>query len=253
MGFRNAIFFVVSVFLTPSLAHAQPADTLHPGDPSLENLLPHFSTDTIDGYKIVNGKQIPGSTQIRTIQRFQEKGEDVLLVTVKHIPANTADTTLSQIVMQTRDLSMIRQGVRSPRDSGTVTYALGVISGWVVPHGKDWQKVSVHVGRPVFPDDGLAPWIIGLLPLKLDYEAAIPFFNMWRGEDIVQTLKVIGEGEIIDGDRTIDCWKIRVIGQGPPGFEQTRWIAKDSRRMIKQSYLKGEGDPEYWSVVRSWY
>jgi len=250
---RILVAIAATVLLVTGIAHAQPADTIRAGNPTFKGALPHFGTDTVEGYKVENGEWIPGSTQIRTIKRVSENGEDLILVTVKHISSDASDTTVNQTALRTSDLSLMRQSVRAPQDSGVVTYALGVISGWVVPPGGDWHTVNVHVGHPVFPDDGLSPWMLGMLPLKPDYEAAVPFFNMWRGEEVVQTLRVVGEGELAEDDRKVDCWKVRVDGQGPPGFEQTRWISKDSRRLIKQAYLKGKGDPEYWGVTRNWY
>jgi len=242
------------LFVVSSNAFAQLTDTIRPGHPALADALPYFGTDTIESWQEIDGEKKPTNTQIRTIERFQEKDGDVILITVTHIPYESADTTVNLTMIRTDDLSLIRQRVRSDIDSGQVTYALGVVSGWMVPPDEEWHPLSAHVGRRVFADDGIAPWLIGLLPLEPDYEAAIAMFNMWDGTEVVQTVRVVGSGEVVDGGRAVDCWKLEVTGdQGPPGYRQIRFISKESRRLIKGGYVKGTDDPQWWGAVRNWF
>jgi len=91
------------------------------------------------------------------------------------------------------------------------------------------RELDVELLRPVLPLEGQMPWILGLLPLREGYVAAIEEFSPWEGEAVWRRIEVLGSDRLRVGESEVDCWKLDAGSLGPPGYRATRWIDKRSR------------------------
>lgn len=239
--------------ITGSDAAAQIAsDTIHPGELNLP--APFLGVDTMDSYKVVNGERTRLNTWVRRIEVGIDDTIRILRVLTTHVSAKSGDTTKSHIILNAGDLSLAQQTVWSPNDSGGVYVLPSKIRGWISSPQVPWQAFTVMTGKPVFPDDGLAPWLLELLPYANGYRAAIARFNMWHKGETVAAVRVAGSEVLSNGVANVDCWVVDVDGAGgPPYYKQRRWVSKTSRRVLKIVMRKGGADPEYESVMRGWF
>jgi hypothetical protein len=235
----------------PTGAQTAP-DTVHVGELTLP--APFLGSDTMDSYKLEKGIKTPLNTWVRTTEAGINNLTRVLYINTAHVNAATGDTTKNWLTVDPEDMALRQHTVWSPSDSGRATFLGTRVFGWISGHGAAWHAFTTPTDHRLFPDDGIAPWFLELLPYELGYEATIPVFNMWRKGESYRHVKVVGDGELISGDIKIPCWMVEVEGAGgPPQFIQRRWISKSSRRLLQVRMSKGPDDPEYWGVMRGWY
>ena len=252
---RRTIGGVISAALVVLLATnacADTIDTVRVGSASLKGAAPFLMTDTIDSYVLRDGKRTDTNRKIRTITTAREGDTHVLDILTVHITLPAGDSTVNRTRIRAADLSLIRHGVRAETDSGLVTYLDGRLVGWAVPPGEDGHDIDTAIA-PSLPDDGLAPWLLELLPYKDGYRATVPVFSMWSVQDKWQKVRLLGSETLSKDGRSVECWRVAVEGVGPPGFDQIRWISKSSRRLLQQVYRKNPDDPQFWAVTRNWF
>lgn len=171
-----------------------------------------------------------------------------LEVRVVHDPGDGRITT-RRTVVDPGTLAMIEEDVHSPADSAHVEVRGGRITGWAVPRGGQRSRLDRPWPQPVFPDDGLAPWILGRLVLPQGtHQGVFEVFDVWRGGPRYLPFQEIGYDSLHVGSQVLPLEVFEVKGIGPPGYSQTRWI-DPSGRLVQSRLHKGPDDPEYWSVL----
>jgi len=229
-----------------------PLDTIYPGDMKLS--MPFIGVDTVDGYKQIGDSITQTNTWIREVKPAMDGERSVLRITTTHISLPDSDITRNLLIIDANDLSLIHQEVRAASDSAMITSdSVNHVTGWNKLPKRDMMIVDRPLDRPVFPDDGIGPWLFGALPLKLKDRITMPQFNPWTGDMKFPWVHVVGDGDLNNGDVKVPCWIITVRGSGPPGYEVRRWISKNSRRLLKQTAIRGPDDPVYSSVNRHWF
>jgi hypothetical protein len=80
--------------------------------------------------------------------------------------------------------------------------------------------------------------VLRLLPLEIGYQNRLNIFNHMIGVSVDVHLVVNGLDRVFDGKEDVDAWRIPIdIG----GSVQTYWISKETKELLKQSVMVGEG------------
>jgi hypothetical protein len=234
-----ALIMLMAVF--PVSLIGQRLDTVRAGSGSLRADLLMPGTYEHENYRVEGQNRILSS---RTTQTVEVRGDTVVIRTTH---ASSSDTSHSMTMVHRRDLALVHHEVRARRDSTNVTVNGDYLTGWSVLPGAPTQLIGLRMGRAVFPVEGQIPWLMGLLPLREGYRAAVPHFSEWTGKEGWDHLEVAAEEHVIVNGRGYDCWRVDAGPLGPPGYRMTRWIDSTTRRVV-QSALRGPaGQTEYWS------
>jgi hypothetical protein len=228
---------------------AQPLETVRVGSPVLRGATLRVGSDTVDDY-IVNeqGRQLTATT-VRTITIRPDSVEPSYEIKTLHWAAH-GDTSVSVMMVRAQDLSLLFHRVKAARDSAAVNASRAHLTAWVVLPNQPIRLLDLPLSSPVFGVEGQIPWLFPLLPLGLNYRAAVPHFSQWDGRERWDTVTVLSAERVTIGPYAFDCWKVDVGALGPPGYRMTRWVDRRTRRVV-QSVLRGSSGPEYWSYLRS--
>jgi hypothetical protein len=211
--------------------------------PSVARGLP-TGIDTVDGYQVDAGVR---KSTTRVIRKVGKMGSD-WLIGITHTTADGRETT--SITRTNKVYRMVEQLVQSKADSGQATWYGDSITGWISPKGKPKTDIDVTPSHPLFPDDGISPWILGVLPLADGMTGTIGVYNMWVGGERYESFRVSGSDRVAFSGAKVDCWTVELDRKGPPGYSETRWIDKATGRQVLSHMHKGKGDTEYWSALR---
>jgi hypothetical protein len=242
---------VIVLFCVVHIASAQvPADTIRPGQITLHT--PFLGTDTVDSYKIDGDDTTLTNTWIRTTGRAVAEAQPVFRIATTHVSHGSGDTTYNVLEVNPHDLALVRHDLRAPTDSAHAQCDTSAhVRGWSDMPSRGRHEIDVQYPAPVFPDDGIGPWLAGLLPLERHYAAVLPQFNLWSGGELYLTVKVVGDGPLNRGKLSFPCWLLEVSGRGgPPGYKTRWWISKTSRRLLQSVSRKTVSDPEYLAIMR---
>lgn len=234
-------------------ANAQFApDTLYPG--RVELVAPFFGVDTMEAFKVENGVRTLTNTWVRRISIGIEDTTRVIRVHTMYVRANRSDTTKNRLLIDGDDLTLRDHDLWSPTDSGAAKAFGSRVWGWISGPRVPWQAYAYDPGRRVFPDDGIAPFLLELLPYAEGFSATVPQFVMWQKKEKYVSVRVLASEDLKSDTASVPCWVVEVNGAGgPPGYHERRWVSKNSRRLLKQVFRKGIDDLEYVNVLRGWY
>lgn len=199
--------------------------------------------DTVEGFRVDNGERKPTT---RVIRKVGKMGSD-WLIGVTHTAPDGRET--SSITRTNKAYRMVEQLVQAKTDSGQVTWYGDSITGWVSPPGKPKSDIDVKPAHELFPDDGISPWILGVLPLVSGMNGTIATYNMWMGGERYVSFRVSGSDKVTFLGSKVDCWTVELDKAGPPGYSETRWIDKATGRQLLSHMHKDKGDTDYWSVL----
>jgi len=207
----------------------EPDSVVTPQAHVLDGTLLRPSIDSIRSWRVENGARTLTSTSTRTVERAASGW----LMVIDHRSANSPDRTVDSTLVADSDLRMLRKSVRATTDSALVVFEEGRVRGWAVPPGEELGRIEADIGRPVFPDDGLLPWLWTLLPLREGYSARIETIGTWDGELHSVGFTVIGSETIEHRGSTVDCWVVSSDRLEKWGIHGKSWVAQDSRRFLK--------------------
>lgn len=225
------------------LAQATPVVT--PATGVLDAAL-RLGVDTTDGFAIENGVRTPTSLVVRTVTR---DGETYLIVVV-HRSRRSEDVTVDSTRVAAGDLRLLRKAVWATTDSAVVAARGGRITGWAVPPGESRRVVDIAVADPVFPDDGLAPWLFTRLPLREGYAVRVESFNPWTATADTVTYRVTRVDTVERNGRRLAAWVVSSDRLAGWGLGSEAWVAQADRRVIQGRAWREDGAGEWWSVVR---
>jgi hypothetical protein len=227
----------------PAPFRAQQVDTVRAGSGLVRPELLTPGTYALDNYRVDGPQRVLAS---RTTQSV-EAGPETFVIRTSH--ATRSDTSYSVTVVRRSDLAMVHHQVRAPRDSTDVTANGEYLTGWTALPGTPPQLIGLRLTHPVFPVEGQIPWLIGLLPLRQGFRAAVPHFSEWDRREEWGHLEVQASEPVRIGDLTFDCWKVDAGALGPPGYRATAWIDKATGRLVQGALRGPAGQTEYWSWV----
>jgi hypothetical protein len=142
---------------------------------------------------------------------------------------------------------MISEDLRSPVDSAHVEVKDGRMVGWATPRGKEKIVIDHPLQRPVLPDDGLAPWLLGRFG-NLERNVTLEVYDLWKADVRLLRVHYAGRETLKIAGRPADCRVFHLTGIGPPGYSQKRWLLQGGQQVQSVLY-KTVDDPEYWSVT----
>lgn len=233
------------LLLAATLGTFQAADPIRAGHPDLRSRPLAAGPDTIIGERVVDGVRTPQSSAIRTVRR---EG-DLLRIRVEHTTVSDGLTTVNEALVRASDYAVTDHYIRSPRDSGRVTMTGTVAKVWSVPAGKPRSERDVPWTERVLPDDGIAPYWIGVLPLRDGYAGKLTTFNLWSAEYKVTPFKVVGRENVTLGTRVFDCWMVETPGFGP-AWKTVRYIDAKSGVMVQQWMTSALDKTKYWTHLK---
>ncbi|HEX9582209.1 MAG TPA: hypothetical protein VF970_13990 [Gemmatimonadales bacterium] len=225
----------------PATSGAQQVDTVRVGSQLVQPSLLAPGTYVHESFR-VDG---PNRTSVSRTTQTVEAGREAFVIRTMH--AASSGTSQSVTVVRRSDLAMVHHAVRAPRDSTDVTMSGEYLTGWTVLPNTPTRLMGLRLDHPVFPIEGQIPWLMGLLPLKDGYRAAVPHFSEWDAREVWDLLEVQGSETIQVGDAAFDCWKVDAGGFGMPGYRMTRWIDRATRRVVQSALRGAAGQTEYWS------
>jgi hypothetical protein len=238
----------LAVATTPGHARSQGVDTVRVGSASLTAASLTEGTTIFESHILESGERKPLSTTEVTISRRRSDGEDEYVIHSVHA-STSGDTTVGTIVVRAKDYALLYHRVKAATDSAAVTSTGDHLTGWAVLPGQPTRLIDLDLDHPVFPVDGPQPWLVGLLPLREGYAAAIPRFSQWNGGEVWKEVAVLGS-ETLDVDGVpVDCWVVDMGPLGPPGYRATSWVNK-SDGLVVRGVLRGQSDqPEFWVIA----
>lgn len=243
------VISVVMIATTAGQARSQDVDTVRVGSASLAGASLAEGTTRFESYRLEAGERSPISTTDVAISREPSGAGDVYRIHSVHASAG-GDTTVGTIVVRADDFALIHHRVKAAKDSAAVSSTGDHLTGWVVLPGQPTLLIDVALDHPVFPVDGPQPWLVGLLPLRNEYAAAIPRFSQWNGGEVWKEVTVLGSETVEVDGAPVECWTVDMGPLGPPGYRATAWVDKANGQVV-QGVLRGEaGQTEYWAIAR---
>jgi hypothetical protein len=235
---------------TTGHARSQAIDTVRVGSPSVAGATLAEGTRLFESHRLAAGERSPISTTEVTISREPSSAGELYRIHSVHASAD-GDTTVGTILVRADDFALVHHRVKAAEDSAAVSSTGGHLTGWVVLPGQPTRLIDLALDHPVFPVDGPQPWLVGLLPLRDGYAAAIPRFSQWDGGEVWKEVRVLGSETVeVDGAPT-ECWTVDMGPLGPPGYRAMAWVDKATGGVV-QGALRGEpGQPEYWAIART--
>lgn len=206
--------------------------TVRPGDPSLrlENLRERVDSTRV--WRISGEERRKGPLQIQTVERIEDRGEELLRVTftLESERGGLYDTTTLRLPSLAPVAHKSRPAPGGPWRSLDVTYGDGTIAGTVAPPDSAARSFEVAVREPVF-DPGVMNVLFAVLPLEVGYEARIPVFSHEAREVEHHGIRVTGEGERPFRGDTVEVWEVEMVLPSGPTFRAS--IDKETGKLVR--------------------
>jgi dipeptidyl aminopeptidase/acylaminoacyl peptidase len=141
----------------------------------------------------------------------------------------TQVASLEKGTLITRNLS-----VKNAMASINLNFAGNKASGNVNMGGSD-KPVAVDLGGPLFAEGPGSKQSISSLPLAEGYTTSYRNFDVQQQKVKLMQLKVTGVEKVTVPAGTFDAYKVEITSADGGGDRQTLWIARDSRKPVKES------------------
>ncbi|HET8889597.1 MAG TPA: prolyl oligopeptidase family serine peptidase, partial [Candidatus Angelobacter sp.] len=141
----------------------------------------------------------------------------------------TQVTSLEKGTLITRKLGM-KQGPVSI----DLSFAGDKATGSMNMNGQD-RAISVEMGGPLFAEGAGAKQSIACLPLVEGYTTTYRNFDLQQQKVKLMQLKVTGVEKVTVPAGTFDAYKLEITSADGGPDKQTLWVARDSRKPVKQS------------------
>src|SRR5262249_55636587 len=115
-----------------------------------------------------------------------------------------------------------------------IDFAGDKAAGNVNMNGQE-RPVSVDLGGPLFAEGAGAKQSISCLPLTEGYTTAYRNFDVQAQKVRLKQLKVTGMEKVTVPAGTFDAYKVEITSADGGSEKETLWIARDSRKPVKQS------------------
>jgi dienelactone hydrolase len=143
--------------------------------------------------------------------------------------AVTQITSLEKGTLITRKL-----GVKQGPVSIDLTFADNKATGNMNMNGQD-RPISVEMGGPLFAEGAGAKQSLSCLPLVEGYTTTYRNFDVQQQKVKLMQLKVTGVEKVTVPAGTFDAYKLEITSADGGADKETLWIAKDSRKPVKES------------------
>ncbi|HEY1940293.1 MAG TPA: alpha/beta fold hydrolase [Candidatus Angelobacter sp.] len=195
--------------------------------------LPKTATDLQPGtykYKAtieIGGQQIP----LTISSTIAEEGGGWTATDVFETPNGpvTTKSTIEKGTLKARTLSM-KQGPSAI----DLNFGNDKATGNVNMNGQD-KPVSVDLGGPLFAEAAGAKQSVSCLPLAEGYTTTYRNFDVQAQKEKLKQLRVMGVEKVTVPAGTFDAYKVEIISSDGGSEKETLWIAKDSRKAVKES------------------
>jgi dipeptidyl aminopeptidase/acylaminoacyl peptidase len=101
------------------------------------------------------------------------------------------------------------------------------------------RPVAVDLGGSLFADGAGAYDIIAALPLADGYSVGFRNLDVQKQKPQLKQLKVVGTENVTVPGGTFDAYKVEITSADNDADKTTVWIAKDTRKVIKVSSVRG--------------
>jgi len=102
------------------------------------------------------------------------------------------------------------------------------------------KPISADLGGPLFADAAGSEFVIAALPLAEGYTTSFRNFDIRRQKEKLMQLKVVGVESVTVPAGTFDAFKVELTSADGGTDKRTLWIAKDSRKPVKESAVLAE-------------
>ena len=112
-------------------------------------------------------------------------------------------------------------------------------TGTMTMNGQE-KPISADLGGPLFADAAGSEFVIASLPLAEGYTTNFRNFDIRRQKEKLMQLKVVGVESVTVPAGTFDAFKVELTSADGGSDKRTLWIAKDSRKPVKESAVLAE-------------
>ncbi len=129
-------------------------------------------------------------------------------------------------------LMPVRRAGRQGPGSVALTFSPGGVRG-SISSGAMTVPVDVKFPALTLPDGAGIEVPLATLPLREGYRASLGVYDIMAGKSRPMVLAVTGTGNVAAAGTTIDAWKVELTSPDDPSSDETYWIAKTDRRLVK--------------------
>lgn len=219
-------------------------DSIHAGHPALRARPLAPGPDTVIAERIVDGVHTILNTAIRTVKR---EGANLRIRVDFRTPDGNGNTIDEQLV-RASDYALIEERVTAVSDSGYVRIENGHATGWNVPARKPKVTFDQPLPAPTLGDDGISPWWLGVLPLKVGYEGTLTIYNLWTPGLKVTAFKVAARETVNIGSKSYDCWRLEGEGWSPKWRRRT-WIDAATGVIVQERTDSDSDKTVFWTHI----
>jgi hypothetical protein len=101
------------------------------------------------------------------------------------------------------------------------------------------RPIAVDLGGPLFAEGPGAKQAISTLPLAEGYSTTFRNFDVQQQKVKLMQLKVTGVEKVTVPAGTFDAYKIEITSADGGNDKETLWVARDSRKPVKESAVLG--------------
>ena len=188
-------------------------------------------------------------TNVAIVRRTRETvgGDEVLHVRFGgDAPGPVFDFYLDPRTMATRRFEQ-----HTPTDSAVTTLANGCVSGWVHLQKSERREIKCLPYGDRFAGSPVDDAIIGLLPLKANFEAALATYSPMTDAAAAQVYSVRATDTIDVANRRIVAWRVeRIIKTDYGTYTTNLWVDKARHRVVRAQRDFGNGRTSV-SVLRN--
>jgi dipeptidyl aminopeptidase/acylaminoacyl peptidase len=148
---------------------------------------------------------------------------------------DTPNGAVTQITSLEKGTLIARKlGVKQGPLSIDLTFADNKATGNMNMNGQD-RPISVDMGGPLFAEGAGAKQSLSCLPLVEGYTTTYRNFDVQQQKVKLMQLKVTGVEKVTVPAGTFDAYKLEITSADGGSDKETLWVAKDSRKPVKQS------------------
>ncbi|HZU30881.1 MAG TPA: alpha/beta fold hydrolase [Candidatus Angelobacter sp.] len=173
------------------------------------------------------GQQVP----LNVSTTITEDGGAWLATDVIDTPNGQITQTTS---MEKGTLITKKIGVKQGPVTIDLNFAGNKAAGNMNMNGQD-RPISVDLEGPMFADGAGAKQVLSCLPLADGYTTTYRNFDVQQQKVKVVQLKVAGMEKVTVPAGTFDAYKVEITSGDGGGDKETLWVAKDSRKPVKES------------------
>ena len=150
-----------------------------------------------------------------------------------------------------RTMATRRFEQHTPIDSAVTTLTNGCVSGWVHMEKSERREIKCLPYADQFGGSPLDDAIVGLLPLKAGFEAALATYSPMAGPPTAQVYRVRATDTIDVAGRRLVAWRVeRIIKSDYGTFTTNLWVDKARPRVVRVQRDFGNGRTSV-SVLRN--